>query len=602
MDHRRMQVSLMGCALAAALLLGTLPVSAAGASPGSNLVGAPTVVARLENKEQLADLAAEPPASLIITVDADGNAVGADGQNLGTFLQVYADVRQADVIPIAQIADAAAAEAFVSLWDSIGNADMAVMSADAQVLFSVRSTLTELRGIYDCSDMDLADDAARYDAVARSTQSMANVVVIGGEQASVETVAYLQGRFKTVWAELDAGEEGEDFAVHDIVSSGAYGIVCTDSAAVYRALRQYPQGALARIARNIAHRGLPMSMAENSIAGALAAAEGGAPHIEIDVHLTADGEVVVMHDDTIDRTTDGTGAVSAMTLEQLRRYHIVRTYGAQTVDPEPIPTLGDFFAAFDGTGIVIVCEIKTSDTAVLQAMLPVIEAYDFWDQLVFISFDLDILAAAHEQLPQVPTASLATFPARLFSLRSAQYNRINTVVDAAYGELSNEDYYDGTMKDRGYMSYVWTYDTAQDCVLAMSYGLYGLTNNDAAAFGKNIGALAGQAGQTMRLLDYDIPVNVVVQTYAGEEAVREGTVFSWRDCGTYAEVIAAYSDGECVLFTPAFRVDYVAPAPSGMGTGWVVGLSVAGGAVILAGAAVVIVLLRKRRHSIKKDG
>ena len=104
------------------------------------------------------------------------------------------------------------------------------------------------------------------------------------------------------------------------------------------------------------------------------------------------------------------------------------------------------------------------------------------------------------------------------------------------------------------------------------------------------GALWGQEGQTMArdALDYDAPVQVVVQTYAGETNVFSGKVFSWRDCGTYAEVIARYTEAEDVLYTRAFRVDYASSDVDDTGKGGCgsaingVSCAVAGGAVLSA--------------------
>ncbi len=585
------------------IVLAAVPAAGVQAGTGNNLVGAPSVVARLESVEQLGALSDDAPASLIVEMDGEGNAVGADGSAIGTPGDVYKNYIQGNSILIVEVDNTAEAEKLAEIWgDELGENDMAVMSADAQALTAARTALPEIRGIYDCTAADLSAEAACYEQVRASTLAMANVVVLSEEQSTVENVAYFQGRFKTVWTELDDEHEGDAFAIQNVVSSGAYGIVCSDYAAVYAAYRQYPRYALARISRNIAHRGLPMTEAENSVAGALAAVEGGATHIEIDVHLTSDGQVVVMHDDTIDRTTDGHGAVASMTLEQLRQYSITKTYGGQVVDPQPIPTIGDFFDAFEQSDVVIVCEIKTSDTDVLQALGADIEEHNFWDRIVFISFDMDMLAAAHEQLPQVPTASLASFPARYFELLSAQYNAINTVVDAAWGELVNEEYYDVEMKDRGYMSYAWTYDTASGCASAMSGGIYGLTNNDAEGFGRSVGALCGQEGQTLAVseIDFDSLVNVVVTTYAGNSDVREGGIFNYRDCGTYAEVIAWYNDGQNILFTPAFRVDYSgAQAPAGGGTdntGLIIGLLVGGGVLVLGAAVAAMVVIRRRKR------
>ena len=69
----------------------------------------------------------------------------------------------------------------------------------------------------------------------------------------------------------------------------------------------------------IAHRGDSAHRPENTLAAFAGALEAGAALVEFDVHLTRDGEVVVIHDDTVDRTTDGRGAVRDMTLGELRR-------------------------------------------------------------------------------------------------------------------------------------------------------------------------------------------------------------------------------------------------------------------------------------------
>ena len=573
-----------------------------------DLAGAPTVVVRLEEEAQLAGLSGNSPASLIVRMDQTGNAVGADGESLGYLPDLYADEIAGVMIPIIEIDGDAEAEKLIEIWqEEMSIADMAVMSSDADALKKVRTQLTGIRGIYDATGQTLAGEADLYEQVRISTLSMANVIVLTQEQSTVENVAYLQGRLKTVWTQLDSESEGDLFSIQNVVSSGTYGIVCTDHQSVYQAYRQYPERSVARISRNIAHRGLPMIAAENSVAGAQMAVAGGASHLEIDVQLTADGQAVIMHDGTIDRTTNGSGTISAMTLEELQQYQITKTYGGAEVNPEPIPTAEDMFRTFDGTGVVIVCEIKTSDKNVLQALKPVIEKYDFWDQIVFISFDLNMLAAAHEQLPQVPTAALAGFKSRDFDANVVKYNAINTVVDATIGDMGETDYYDSMLKDRGYMSYFWTYSTAQDCVTAMAHGVYGLTNNAASAFGERVGALWGEEGQSIAkdALDYDVPIRVAVQTYAGDTNVYNGKVFSWRDCGTYAEVIAYYTEAEDVLFTRAFRVDY-APADgaddadggSGGCASSVSGLSLAvgGAAAVLACAGLVVFRKRRGKH------
>jgi glycerophosphoryl diester phosphodiesterase len=70
---------------------------------------------------------------------------------------------------------------------------------------------------------------------------------------------------------------------------------------------------------NFAHRGAAARAPENTLEAFRLAVEAGAGGLELDVHLTRDGEVVVIHDATVDRVTDGSGAVAGMTLEEVRR-------------------------------------------------------------------------------------------------------------------------------------------------------------------------------------------------------------------------------------------------------------------------------------------
>ena len=98
---------------------------------------------------------------------------------------------------------------------------------------------------------------------------------------------------------------------------------------------------------NIAHRGASGRFPENTLAAFAAAIEAGAQMCELDVQLTRDGAVVVMHDDTVDRTTDGRGAVRGMTLEELKRLDAGVRFGNE-FSGERIPTLEEVFALTRG--------------------------------------------------------------------------------------------------------------------------------------------------------------------------------------------------------------------------------------------------------------
>lgn len=523
----------------------------------NTIVGEPTVVSRLQNADMLEDLEGVVPANLIMTLDANGNVIGTDGKEIGAFVDVFKTNVNSFVIPVVEINDQDAANSFVDIWSNQTKIfDMAVMSADATLLKSVREQIPQIRGIYDCSDKTFADKAAYYEAVKTANLSMANVVVLSQEQATMDAVEYFQYRFKTVWTEMS---ETSAFDIKSVVSTGTYGIISDDYKAVYRAFGDYKEGSIARASANIAHRGLPSTMTENTLEGALGAYEGGATHIEIDGHLSKDGHVVIMHDGTIDRTTNGSGAVANMTLEQIKQYKVVQKMGNTVLREDPIPTADEIFAEFKDKDVIIVFEIKTGDMNILPALRELIEKHNFWDKIVFISFNNTIIAKSQEVLPEVPTASLGSFMQSDFADNMSKYNAMNTVADASIGDLAKDPiYYDVMMKDRGYMSFGWTYGYASDCVAAMTSGIFGLTNNSADFFGDTIKKVYGASDLVMKkdLIAVDAEISVKAETYKGEVSDVNAEIFAVRDCGTYAEVIVAYGDADCTRYSEAFTIAY----------------------------------------------
>src|SRR5579872_4989688 len=98
---------------------------------------------------------------------------------------------------------------------------------------------------------------------------------------------------------------------------------------------------------NIAHRGSSGTHPENTLAAFLAAADEGAQMCELDVQATRDGAVVVIHDETIDRTTDGHGAVAQLTLAEIQRFDAGAKFGAKFAS-QRIPTLDEVMRATRG--------------------------------------------------------------------------------------------------------------------------------------------------------------------------------------------------------------------------------------------------------------
>ena len=99
---------------------------------------------------------------------------------------------------------------------------------------------------------------------------------------------------------------------------------------------------------NIAHRGASGTFPENTLSAFRAAINAGADMCELDVQLTRDGAVVVIHDDTVERTTDGTGEVARMTLAELQPLDAGARFKGGALKGERIPTLDQVFDLTSG--------------------------------------------------------------------------------------------------------------------------------------------------------------------------------------------------------------------------------------------------------------
>jgi glycerophosphoryl diester phosphodiesterase len=140
----------------------------------------------------------------------------------------------------------------------------------------------------------------------------------------------------------------------------------------------------------IGHRGNAMYCPENTVASIAQALERGADAVEIDVHLSADGEAVVIHDPNVERTTDGRGPVSSLSLQQLRSLDAGARFTADEGRSFPwrargvtIPTLREVLREFSTTPFVI--ELKTAQ--VQARVMEVIREENASQRTVLASFD-----------------------------------------------------------------------------------------------------------------------------------------------------------------------------------------------------------------------
>ena len=163
----------------------------------------------------------------------------------------------------------------------------------------------------------------------------------------------------------------------------------------------------------IGHRGGAGMGEENSLTCLKKGMETGADMIEIDLHQTSDGVVVVNHDPTVDRMTDGTGEIADMTYQEISRLHIVNADNKPTADR--IATFEEVMALFaherdKGRDIKLLVEIKypykNAYDGIEKRMLDIIEAHNAKDWIVVQSFADDVIEKVHALAPDIRVEKL----------------------------------------------------------------------------------------------------------------------------------------------------------------------------------------------------
>jgi len=152
-----------------------------------------------------------------------------------------------------------------------------------------------------------------------------------------------------------------------------------------------------------AHRGASAEAPENTLAAFLLAERAGAYGIELDVRLTADGIPVVLHDSTLDRTTDATGLLVSHALADLRQVDAGRWFAPRFAG-EPVPTLEQVLRRIGGR-MHLNLEIK--EHAAGMAVKRLLHRYSRCRVLIS-SFDHTMLAALHRRAPMLPLGFISS--------------------------------------------------------------------------------------------------------------------------------------------------------------------------------------------------
>ena len=160
----------------------------------------------------------------------------------------------------------------------------------------------------------------------------------------------------------------------------------------------------------MAHRGGAGLWPENTMHSFERAVDLGVDVLETEIHSTADNILVLMHDSTVDRTTNGSGPISAFTFEELKRLDAGYNWSADGGQTFPfrgsgitVPTLEEVFTAFPTVRINI--DIKQEKPSLLRSLCKTIRTFDMVDRVMVASFSSKVLKAFRQVCPEVATSA-----------------------------------------------------------------------------------------------------------------------------------------------------------------------------------------------------
>ena len=224
-----------------------------------------------------------------------------------------------------------------------------------------------------------------------------------------------------------------------------------------------------------AHRGASGSAPENTIVAFKRAIDLGADGIELDIQLTKDDEIVVCHDEKIDRTSDGKGWLKDYTLEELKAFNFNQQF--PEYGPQPIPTMREVLELIKPTNLVIDIELKTSVIyyeKLEEKIVELIKEYEMEDRVNYSSFNHYTCVHLHEVNPDAEVGFLYWDAPIGFPEYAKRYgaNAINPV----YANLYLMDTVEKA-KENNLKIYVWDVFTEEEMKACEEIGVDAIITN-----------------------------------------------------------------------------------------------------------------------------
>ena len=549
------------------------PKNVTVAQPATNVVGDVAMVREINTKAELTAVstATRKPATVIATIDKDLNVKGTNGTTICTVDELLGTLNLT-VLTAFRIADTATADALAAYLERINLYDVLLMSEDPAIVKYAREKMPAASGVIDFTKTYGGKTSLTEEdclAIRRSVKANnAYVAVLPVALCSNDTVQYLFNHQVNVWAKAsDTPSTAEQYRA---ILSGAIGVISDDTASLLTTACALPKNTVTRVPLNIGHRGIPALAPENTVEGALLAHEKGANVIELDIYLTTDNQIVVMHDGDTTRTCNGSMNVEASTLAQLKTLYVNKNHENDQFATCRIPTLAEFLDALRGKDCQLFIEIKSGNTAIVPLMRDLIEERDMYDQCSVITFHAHQLEALRQHYPEMSGGLLCNSNMGGSTVNYESLLRQDMNMIGRYNATLNSGYHAGFLTTnhtraaffRGVSIYPWTFrgdiNTYKDAFLE---GHGGLTGDNADQFGniiRSIDYISLYDGSNVAIGDV-APLNVIATFFDGRTtATKDGvavTVLEGANCVTSGANGLTFTENGTVSFVISYTTN-----------------------------------------------
>lgn len=232
----------------------------------------------------------------------------------------------------------------------------------------------------------------------------------------------------------------------------------------------------------LGHRGISAKYPENTLLSFAKAIELGVDLIEFDVNITKDGQLVVIHDNAIDRTSDHTGLTRDYSLKELKSFDF--GYPAKFADAfkgVQIPTLEEVLTLVKEKSdtLLLNVEIKDMDHAVVDQTIAMLKRFDLCDRSVIACFDAEIIRYTKAAYPAMRTQG---FPGRFMkNFTEDTYACMFGMGIPLRGNLQSEKERKADVafaKEKGILAWLYAADTPEDVRVCAELGTDNITGND----------------------------------------------------------------------------------------------------------------------------